>query len=293
MLGSRILKSAIKQRATSCIRWRQAMVTKANFSTISQSKSFQLPLSATRYQPSGSARMFSTEEPAEDLSKRFWLRDGSTVISPWHDVPLVPATGTYNYINEISIGERAKMEVATDEEHNPIKQDVKKGKLRFFTYGDIPFNYGMLPQTYEDPDAKHPDTGYNGDKDPVDVVELSDTPLGLGTVNEVKVLGCMALIDEEETDWKILAIAKGHPKYDEINDEASIEEHLPGKIDTIRDWFMNYKTTDGKPVNSYAFDGAVKDVAYTEGIIEETNQAWKDLCAGKIADNGLSFPKSE
>lgn len=33
---------------------------------------------------------------------------------------------------------------------NPIKQDVKNGKLRFHPY-NIHWNYGMLPQTWEDP----------------------------------------------------------------------------------------------------------------------------------------------
>lgn len=37
-----------------------------------------------------------------------------------------------------------------DEPRTPIKQDVKKGKLRFYPY-NINWNYGMLPQTWEDP----------------------------------------------------------------------------------------------------------------------------------------------
>jgi inorganic pyrophosphatase len=37
-----------------------------------------------------------------------------------------------------------------DEEATPIKQDVKKGKLRFYPY-NINWNYGLLPQTWEDP----------------------------------------------------------------------------------------------------------------------------------------------
>ncbi len=37
-----------------------------------------------------------------------------------------------------------------DEPKTPIKQDVKKGKLRFYPY-NINWNYGLLPQTWEDP----------------------------------------------------------------------------------------------------------------------------------------------
>jgi hypothetical protein len=43
--------------------------------------------------------------------------------------------------------------VLQDEVGTPIKQDVKKGKLRFYPY-NINWNYGMLPQTWEDPDKK-------------------------------------------------------------------------------------------------------------------------------------------
>lgn len=41
---------------------------------------------------------------------------------------------------------------------NPIKQDIKKGKLRFYPY-NINWNYGMLPQTWEDPSHTNEDLG--------------------------------------------------------------------------------------------------------------------------------------
>ncbi len=41
-----------------------------------------------------------------------------------------------------------------DETNTPIKQDIKKGKLRFYPY-NINWNYGLLPQTWEDPAHKN------------------------------------------------------------------------------------------------------------------------------------------
>jgi inorganic pyrophosphatase len=42
-----------------------------------------------------------------------------------------------------------------------------------FKKGDIFFNYGCLPQTWEDPTFVHPDAeGCRGDNDPVDVCEI-------------------------------------------------------------------------------------------------------------------------
>lgn len=38
----------------------------------------------------------------------------------------------HHYVNEIPKATKAKMEVGTKVEWNPIKQDVKKGKLRYF-----------------------------------------------------------------------------------------------------------------------------------------------------------------
>lgn len=61
------------------------------------------------------------------------------------------------------------------------------------------------------------DTGYNGDGDPLDVVEIGETSLEFGSITPVKILGCLALIDEDETDWKIITIRKDHPLADKTN----------------------------------------------------------------------------
>jgi hypothetical protein len=58
-------------------------------------------------------------------------------------------------IVEIPRWTNAKLEISKDEEFNPIKQDVKKGKLRFvrncFPHHGYIWNYGALPQVrYQD-----------------------------------------------------------------------------------------------------------------------------------------------
>ena len=95
-------------------------------------------------------------------------------LSLWHDVPLVAEGGQeggqlFNFICEIPKCTRKKFEVATTEGATPIKQDEKKGVLREFKKGDIFFNYGCFPRTWEDPRHVSPDTGYPGDNDPLDV----------------------------------------------------------------------------------------------------------------------------
>ena len=59
-------------------------------------------------------------------------------------------------------------EVRREIEGNPIMQDEKKGKARLY-HGPIFWNYGCLPQTWEDPNVKG-DADVNGafgDNDPV------------------------------------------------------------------------------------------------------------------------------
>lgn len=55
----------------------------------------------------------------------------------------------------------AKMEMATKEPLNPIKQDSKNGVLRFvsniFPYHGYMWNYGAIPQTWEDPREHDPE----------------------------------------------------------------------------------------------------------------------------------------
>jgi inorganic pyrophosphatase len=117
------------------------------------------------------------------------------------------------------------------------------GSLRNFTFGDLPFNYGCLPQTWENPFENHILTKAKGDNDPVDVIELSETPMKMGAVKAVKIIGVLALLDEGETDWKLLALDSEHPLADQIKSKEDVELHFPGLIHTIREWLRNYKTT--------------------------------------------------
>ena len=109
------------------------------------------------------------------------------MVSAWHDIPLFCGpSGYFNYVCEIPRETSAKMELATvrnghavhamqsvavfrsdyafsraqDEVGNPIKQDLKKGQLRFHPY-NINWNYGLLPQTWEDPAHNHPELNYS------------------------------------------------------------------------------------------------------------------------------------
>ena len=139
----------------------------------------------------------------------------------------------------------AKMEIDLKEKFNPIKQDVKKGKLRFvancFPHKGYIWNYGAIPQTWEDPNHVDPNTNCKGDGDPIDVCEIGSKIHKRGAVIKVKVLGTFAMIDEGETDWKIMAIDVEDEMASKLNDIEDVETHLPGLLAATVEWFKIYK----------------------------------------------------
>ena len=184
---------------------------------------------------------------------------------------------------EVSRWTNAKLEISLKEKMNPIKQDVKKGKLRFvancFPHKGYIWNYGALPQTWEDPTHTDPDTQAGGDSDPVDVCDIGTKVHPMGSVIQVKLLGALAMIDEGETDWKLIAIDVTDPKAAEINDIADVEEKLPGLLAATVEWFKIYKMPDGKPPNSFAFNGEAKNAEFAKGVVEKLHNQWKNLMA--------------
>lgn len=65
------------------------------------------------------------------------------------------------------------------------------------------------------------DTQAKGDNDPVDVCEIGQHVGHSGEIKKVKVLGVMALLDEGETDWKLLAIDVNDPLANQINGKCA------------------------------------------------------------------------
>ncbi|XP_062348958.1 inorganic pyrophosphatase 2, mitochondrial isoform X1 [Cinclus cinclus] len=195
----------------------------------------------------------------------------------------------FNMIVEVPRWTNAKMEIATEEPLNPIKHDIKKGKLRYvaniFPHKGYIWNYGALPQTWEDPNHTDNVTGCCGDNDPIDVCEIGSKIRSSGEIVQVKVLGVLALVDEGETDWKIIAISADDPEAQKIHDIDDVKKHKPGYLEATVDWFQLYKVPDGKPENHFAFNGEFKNKDFAVEIIKSTHEHWKALLHKK-ADGG-------
>ncbi|OWR47181.1 inorganic pyrophosphatase [Danaus plexippus plexippus] len=238
------------------------------------------------------SKMFIAEERGSPFAPdyRVYFKDESGPVSPLHDIPLWADRGRReaHMVVEVPRWSNAKMEISLGEPLNPIKQDVKKGALRFvanvFPHHGYIWNYGALPQTWENPQHVDPATQARGDNDPIDVIEIGERVAARGDVITVKILGTLALIDEGETDWKLIAIDVKDPAAARMNDVADVETVFPGLLRATVEWFRLYKVPDGKPVNQFAFDGEAKDAAFAHRVVDEVHEFWKALVAGEAAD---------
>lgn len=230
------------------------------------------------------------------LEYRLFIKDGSgKVVSSMHDIPMKSAAGdgVYNMVVEVPRWSNAKIEIDLKSSMNPLKQDVKKGKLRYvancFPHHGYIWNYGAIPQTWEDPNHTDESTGCKGDGDPIDVCEIGHKIHARGSVIQVKVLGVFAMIDEGETDWKVICIDVKDPLAENLNDIHDVEKLMPGFLAATVEWFKVYKMPDGKPANKFAFDDKPKDREFAENIIAGCHDSWKRLMSGETKDDGVSL----
>jgi len=224
----------------------------------------------------------------DTLEYKKYVTYDKMMISPWHEIPYsagkVDGERLLHFVCEIPKGTTAKMEVNKEAMHNPIIQDTKNGKLRYYKYnpevGSL-VNYGAISQTWEHPDEKHPDTGVGGDNDPIDVLQLNERPCKIGEVMAVRVLGVFALVDDGETDWKVLVVRADDPETAHLKDVGDVPQ---AKKKELIEWFRNYKTAEGKGKNSFGLDEKVMDKAYALKICDETHEHWWQLRYGQAAD---------
>lgn len=232
------------------------------------------------------------------LEHRVYIEQNGSVVSPWHDIPLFAdqPNGIFNMIVEVPRWTNAKLEVSKEESFNPIRQDIKKGRLRYvrncFPHHGYIWNYGAFPQTWEDPTQSHVETKAKGDNDPLDVCEIGEQIGYVGQIKQVKVLGIMALLDEGETDWKVIVVDVTDPLASKLNDIEDVERHLPGLIRATNEWFRIYKIPDGKPENTFAFSGEAKNKKYATEIIHECHEAWRRLITGETPKQTPSYDLS-
>ncbi len=156
------------------------------------------------------------------------------IFHPWHHVDIGDQVREIvNGIIEISKGSRAKYEL-----------DKASGLLRLdrVLYSSVyyPANYGFIPQTY------------CGDRDPLDILVLSQVEIEPRCIVSAKVIGVMQMLDSGEDDDKIIAVAAGDPAVNHINDISELPPHF---ISELRNFFEDYKKLENKSVKIEEFLG--------------------------------------
>ncbi|KAL7793813.1 inorganic pyrophosphatase [Trichoderma ceciliae] len=219
---------------------------------------------------------------------RIWLEQDGNPISFWHDIPLYPDEKNNNIVNfyvEIPRWTDAKIETKRDKPLNPIFHDDKDDAPRYvasvWPHRSYPFLYGSLPQTWENSNINHNFTGYPGDNDPMDVIDISAIDPGyVGQVRTVKLLGGIPMIDDGTTDWKIVGINVNDPLSKVVDTIDDLEKYRPGLKQSFYDWFVYYKLLRSGELNTI-FGNKVQNSNTARDIVSESHGFWKDLISGK------------
>ncbi|GJC93213.1 inorganic pyrophosphatase [Colletotrichum higginsianum] len=226
---------------------------------------------------------------------RIWLEKDGDPISFWHDVPVWPDEGNKQVVNlvvEVPRWQDGKIELKRDEPLNPVVHDTLNDAPRFvesvWPHKSYPFIYGSIPQTWESPNYKHGFTGFIGDNDPVDLFDIGQDRGYVGQVKQVKILGGLALADDNETDWKIIAIDVNDTLAPLINSYEDVEKYRPGTIKTFRDWWTHYKVARGSGVIDIVGDW-YQNVTYIQSVIEESHKTWAELIDGQVDSNEINY----
>ena len=187
----------------------------------------------------------------------------------------------------------SKLAVNKEKPFHPIEQDTRfiKGKLapRFYQQS-LMFNYGFIPQTYESPLKKDVYTNkYHGDNDPLDVIEVSPVLELLGYQNKSReiinrrlpiesvVLGSFCLIDQNETDWKMILLERGLAEEHGVNDISALKLIAPGYVEYLIHCFKFMKYQEGHMVNHIEFDEKIFNGQDTLDIIKHYHQEFHDF----------------
>jgi len=173
---------------------------------------------------------------------------------PWHDVsPGDKIPALVNALIEIPKGSKGKYEV--DKPSGLIKLDRV-----LYSSVHYPANYGFIPQTYGD------------DKDPLDILVISQIELPPRSLVEAKVIGVMRMKDKDEVDDKIIAVAQQDIAVNHID---SLEELPPHTTVEIKRFFQDYKILEHRKIEVEEFFGKEKAYEIIAKSIEDYKLAFK------------------
>ncbi len=166
-----------------------------------------------------------------------WKTPDNLPWTSWHSVDIGPLDSCLAVI-EIPKGSKYKYELHKDTGLVMVDR-VLHSAVHY------PANYGFIPRTYCD------------DKDPLDILVLGQEPVYPGVMMRATPIGVMTMVDDDETDDKIIAVHSDDPEYNHYRD---ISQLAPHKSKELKRFFLDYKALEygDRKVEVHDFAGAVQ-----------------------------------
>ena len=148
---------------------------------------------------------------------------------------------------------------------NKYEYDEELGVFRLdralYSPMHYPGDYGFIPGTLAD------------DGDPLDVLVLVQEPSFPGCMIDVRPVGVLDLVDNEEADQKLLTVPNRNPRYDQIHTMDQIFAHVRREIEHF---FTIYKELEGKQTRIEGWRGPIE----ARKVILDARQAYLNKRAG-------------
>ena len=169
----------------------------------------------------------------------------------WHDIR-EDRIKKDNFLAVIEIPKGGKNKYELDKETRMLKLDRV-----LYTATHYPANYGFIPRTYAD------------DNDPLDVLVLCQEVIEPLTLVECYPIGVLIMVDSNERDEKIIAIAKKDPFLNSYKDIKELPEHISSEI---KHFFEVYKQLEEKTTEVEEFLGRTEAEEIIEKSIKNYNE---------------------
>lgn len=169
----------------------------------------------------------------------------------WHDIS-EERISKDKFVGVIEISKGCKNKYELDKETGRLKLDRV-----LYTATHYPANYGFIPRTYAE------------DNDPLDVLVLCQEDLIPLTLVDCYPIGVLIMVDGNERDEKIIAVAEKDPFLNVYKDVTELPAHISTEI---KHFFEVYKQLEGKKTEVEEFLGRTE----AEKIIEKSIASYKE-----------------
>ena len=130
-----------------------------------------------------------------------------------------------------------------------------------YTATHYPANYGFIPRTYA------------SDNDPLDVLVLCEENIAPLTLVECYPIGVLIMIDSEQRDEKIIAVAKKDPFLNMYKDITELPKHISSEI---KHFFEVYKQLENKETVVEEIQGRKEAEEIIQKSIENYRNKYKN-----------------